>query len=89
MEEIPKFSVVERETTRLCSGVPVSDPDFLLQQLSWVRNLAKQMHRHLPSSVAIEDLVSAGVIGRQQTCSVPVLCQDSSAGGNCRQSTRK
>jgi RNA polymerase sigma factor for flagellar operon FliA len=63
VEEIPKFSIVECETTRLCSGVPISDPDFLLQQLSWVRNLAKQMHRHLPSSVPIEDLVSAGVIG--------------------------
>lgn len=47
------------------AGAPsrVLDRDFIVEQLSWVRHIARQIHAHVPHSVLLEDLVSAGVVG--------------------------
>jgi RNA polymerase sigma factor FliA len=37
--------------------------DFFLEQFPWVRSIAQQFHRHVPSCVSVEDLVNAGAIG--------------------------
>ncbi len=61
-----------KDSARLPSGGPQNavlpamlptGAECLIEQIEWVRSIARQIRNRLPRSVALEDLVSAGLIG--------------------------
>lgn len=48
----------------MCVGAgQEGEREVLIEQLSWVRSIAQQIHQKLPRSVPLDDLVSAGTLG--------------------------